>query len=85
MDEDTEADRFFEELLQAVDQQLASPATAYVGATCERLVKAGMSAEEAREAIARCLAHETDRMFRGRRPFDEAAYRTALGEITPEA
>lgn len=84
MDEDTEADRFFEELLHAVDQQLEAGETAYVRATFDRLVKAGLTEEEAREAIARCLAEESDRMFRSRRPFDEDAYRTSLEMISPE-
>ena len=84
MDEDTEADRFFEELLHAVDQQLEARETAYVRATFDRLVKAGLTEEEAREAIARCLAEESDRMFRSRRPFDEDAYRTSLEMISPE-
>ena len=83
MDEDTEADRFFDELLLAVDQQLASPRTAYVRTTHERLIKAGLSSDDAREAIARCLAEESDRMFRTRRAFDEDAYRTSLEMINP--
>lgn len=84
MDEDTEADRFFEELLHAVDQQLEAKETTYVRKTFERLVGAGLAEEEAREAIARCLAEESDRMFRSRGPFDEAAYRTSLEMISPE-
>jgi len=84
MDEDTEADRFFEELRHAVDQQLEAPRTAYVRATLDRLLAAGLTDEEAREAIARCLAVESDRMFRTRRPFDEDAYRTSLEMISPE-
>lgn len=84
MDEDTEADRFFEELLHAVDQQLDASGTAYVRKTLDRLVKAGLEEHEAREAIARCLAEESDRMFRSQRPFDEDAYRTSLEMINPE-
>ena len=83
MDEDTEADRFFEELLHAVDQQLESAGTIYVRKTFERLTKAGVEPDEAREAIARCLAEATDRMFRSQRPFDEDAYRTSLEMINP--
>lgn len=84
MDEDTEADRFFDELLRAVDEQLASPRTPYVRKILERLVKAGLEEDEAREAIARTLAEESDRMFRTRRPFDEDAYRNALEAIDPD-
>lgn len=83
MDEDTEADRFFEELLHAIDQQLEAPKTAYVRKTLDRLIKEGLEPEEAREAIARCLAEATDRMFRSQRPFDEDAYRTSLEMIKP--
>ncbi len=84
MDEDTEADRFFEELLHAVDQQLTAPETRYVRETLDRLVKAGLSEDDAREAIARRLAEESDKMFRSRKPFDEDAYRTSLEMISPE-
>lgn len=80
MDDDT-ADRFFDDLLAAVGQQLDSPATAYVRRTYERLLKEGMDDAGAREAIAECLAEATDRMYRTRRPFDEQAYR-ALLEMT---
>ncbi|MCH7225205.1 hypothetical protein [Haloferula sp. A504] len=83
MDENTEADRFFEELLHAVDQQLEAPGTAYVRKTLDRLTRAGMEADEAREAIARCLAEATDRMYRSQRPFNEDAYRTSLEMINP--
>lgn len=83
LDEDSAADSFFADLLDAVDQQLASPQTAYVKKACDRLVAGGMEADAAREAIARCLAEESDRMFRCQRPFDEAAYRSSLDRISP--
>ena len=84
LDEDSAADSFFADLLDAVDQQLANPQTAYVRKAFDRLVALGVEADAAREAIARCLAEETDRMFRARRPFDEAAYRSSLERISPE-
>ncbi|BCX50188.1 conserved hypothetical protein [Haloferula helveola] len=83
MDEDEQADAFFEELLGAVDQQLESDSTPYVRKQYDRLTKAGLSDDEAREAIARCLAEETDRMYRSKKPFDEKAYRTSLEMINP--
>lgn len=83
MDDDATADRFFDDLHDAVDQQLGSPATPYVRKTYDRLLKEGMSDEEAREAIAECLAEVTDRMYRTRKPFDEKAYRALLEMTKP--
>ena len=83
-DEDEQADAFFEELLAAVDQQLDSPETPYVLKTLERLTKAGMDPDEAREAIARCLAEETDRVVRTGRPFDARQYEERLAALEPE-
>ena len=81
--EDEQADAFFNELLAAVDQQLESRDTPYVGKTLKRLIKEGMSHDEAREAIARCLAEETDKVVRGGKPFDTASYRMLLESISP--
>jgi|GEM_PF-7108007 len=83
LDEDQQADRFFDDLLHAVDQQLESPATAYVRATYDRLLGEGLDDAGAREAIARCLAEVTDAMYRTRRPFDEPAYRALLEMTKP--
>ena len=82
--EDDQADAFFEELLGAVDQQLESADTPYVKLTLERLVKEGANGTEAKEAIARCLAEETDRVLRSGRPFDAKRYQEALAAITVE-
>lgn len=84
MDFDSSADAFFDELRDAVAQQLDSPATRYVRATRDRLISEGLSEDEALERIAACLAEESDRMFRSQRPFNEAAYRTSLERISPE-
>jgi len=84
LDPDASADDFFEELLTAVDQQLDNPATRYVRKAHQRLLEAGLSDAEAREAIARCLAEQSDRMLRSGRPFDEAAYRSSLDRISPD-
>lgn len=83
LNEDSSADSFFEDLIAAVEQQLESPATPYVRATYDRLLKAGMDKDEAKERIAECLAEETDAMFRGNREFNEKAYRSLLGNISP--
>lgn len=82
-DDDTHADRFFDDLLHAVDQQLSSAATPYVRKTYDRLTKEGLSDAEAREAIAGCLAEISDQMYRTRRPFDEKAYRALLEMTKP--
>ena len=84
LDEDSAADSFFSDLIAAVEQQLKSPATRYVKQTYDRLLKAGVDADEAKELIAECLAEESDAMFRGKREFDEKAYRSLLGSINPE-
>ncbi|MFC7337212.1 hypothetical protein ACFQY0_08485 [Haloferula chungangensis] len=84
LDEDSSADSFFSDLIAAVEQQLNSPATPYVKQTYERLIKAGVSEDEAKEMIAECLAEESDAMFRGKREFDEKSYRLLLGSINPE-
>lgn len=82
-DDDEAADAFFDELLAAVNQQIQSKETAYVAKTYERLQAAGLSAEEARESIARCLAEITDQVVRSGRPFDGNAYRMSLERINP--
>ncbi len=77
MDEDA----FFQDLLNAVEQQLAAPQTRYVAMTLERLTAKGMSAEDAKERIAACLGEETDAMWRSKRGFDEKSYREKLDAI----
>lgn len=84
LDEDSAADSFFADLIAAVEQQLANPSTRYVKETYDRLIKAGLEDEEAKEMIAECLAEETDAMFRSKRAFDEKSYRSRLGSINPE-
>jgi len=77
MDEDA----FFQDLLNAVEQQLIAPQTKYVAKTLERLTSKGMSAEDAKERIAACLGEETDAMWRSKRGFDEKSYREKLDTI----
>ena len=84
LDEDSAADSFFSDLIAAVEQQLSSPATRYVKDAYDRLIKAGVEEDEAKEMIAEALAEETDAMFRGKREFDEKSYRLRLGSINPE-
>ncbi len=83
-DEDPASDAFFGDLIAAVDQQIASPATHYVAQAHARLVREGLGEDEAKELIAACLAEESDRMFRSRRPFDERAYRERLDHLPGE-
>jgi hypothetical protein len=77
MDEDA----FFQDLLNAVEQQLVAPQTKYVAKTLERLTSKGMSPEDAKERIAACLGEETDAMWRSKRGFDEKSYREKLDAI----
>ena len=74
-------DDFFNDLLTAVEQQLAAPQTRYVAKTYERLTSGGMSEQDAKERIAAALGEETDAMYRGKRGFDEKNYRARLDEI----
>lgn len=77
-------DAFFNDLLTAVEQQLAAPQTRYVAKTYERLVSGGMSEQDAKERIAACLGEETDAMYRQKRGFDEKSYRAQLDAIRPD-
>lgn len=79
MDEDA----FFQDLLAAVEQQLAAPQTRYVAKTFDRLTAKGMSPEDAKERIAACLGEETDAMYRRKSGFDEKSYREKLEAINP--
>ncbi len=74
-------DAFFNDLLAAVEQQLASPQTRYVAKTLERLTARGIPEDEAKERIAEALGEETDAMYRRRSGFDEKSYRTRLDEL----
>jgi hypothetical protein len=74
-------DAFFQDLLAAVEQQLAAPQTRYVAKTFERLTAGGMKPEDAKERIAACLGEETDAMWRRKKGFDEKSYREKLEAI----
>lgn len=71
-------DAFFNDLLAAVDQQLASPNTPYVAKALARLTSRGVDEAEAKEMIAEILAEETDAMYRRRGNFDERSYKERL-------
>ena len=83
-DEDAKADAFFGDLLDAVRQQIDSPDTRYVSDAFSRLIRLGMEEDDALEAIARCLAVETDKVLRKHAQFDTRAYQQALAELSPE-
>lgn len=66
-------------LIPAVEEQLESSETPYVKATFIRLVeKETMSPNDAKEAIAHCLADESNRMYIDKRNFDAARYQELL-------
>ncbi len=77
-------DDLLPDLLAAVEQQLASPQTPYVGKTLARLVKLGIAEAEAKTQIAICLGEEMDNLLKTRKGFDEKAYRASL-EALPMA
>lgn len=68
-------------LLPAVEEQLDSPATPYVGKTLARLLALGEDPTEARRLIAFCLADEANRMMIDRRAFDSKRYQTLLNAL----
>ena len=71
-----------ESLLPAVEQQMESKETPYVKKTFTRLVEEEkMSPEESLEAIALCLADESNRMYIDKRNFDEARYQELLNRL----
>ena len=76
-------DAFFQDLLAAVEQQLAAPQTRYVAKNLARLTAGGMSEQDAKERIAACLGEETDAMYRRKQGFDEKSYREKLDSIRP--
>ena len=69
-------------LLPAVEQQMESAETPYVKATFTRLVEVEkFSPNDAIEAIALCLADESNRMYIDKRNFDEARYQELLSAL----
>ncbi len=77
-------DDLFPELITAVEQQMASPQTPYVAATYQRLTGLGIESDEAKSQIAVCLGEEMEKILASKKPFDEAAYRTALDALPLE-
>ena len=75
------SDELMPDLIAAVEQQLASPQTAYVAKTLQRLEKMGLSEAEAKQQIAICLGEEMDTVLRKKRAFNETAYRESLAEL----
>jgi hypothetical protein len=71
-------DDLLADLIAAVEQQLNSFQTLYVAETLSRLLKLGISRDEAVTEIALCLGEEMDQVLRNGRAFDESAYQTAL-------
>lgn len=69
------------ELIQAVEQQIASPQTPYVKKTYDRLVKLGLEETRAKEQIAVCLGEEMEHVMKTKRAFDAKAYKEALEEL----
>jgi hypothetical protein len=74
-------DDLLPDLLAAVEQQLVSPQTPYVGRTYNRLIKLGTAPSDAKTQIALCLGEEMDRMLVKKRAFDESSYRASLEEL----
>lgn len=68
-------------LIPAVEQQLESDQTPFVKETYDRLVENEFSDEEAKQAIALCLADESNRMFIDKRDFDLERYQELLDDL----
>ncbi|MCH2065336.1 MAG: hypothetical protein MK194_16615 [Roseibacillus sp.] len=68
-----------EQLVPAVEQQLASPETPYVQETYQRLLQdPEIDEQEAKLMIALCLADESERMLDEESEFDTERYQTLL-------
>ena len=80
-------DEAVEQLIPAVEQQLASPVTLYVKETFERLLtEPDIEEDEAKAMIAFCLADEIEALEIEKRDFSEERYQTLLSllPIMPE-
>ena len=75
---------FRADLLLAVDQQILSPETPYVGKTYQRLLKLGLDDSAAKFQIVYCLCEEMDQILKKHRVFSEKAYRTTLDSLPIE-
>ncbi len=75
------SDEILPDLLDAVEQQLASPETSYVAKTLKRLTSQGLDEADAKKQIAICLAEEMDEVLRKKRAFNQDAYRKSLKEL----
>ncbi len=69
------------DLLIAVDQQILSLETPYVGETYHRLLQLGIVEDAAKYQIACCLCEEMDQLLINGRKFDQQAYRVALDAL----
>ena len=79
-------DSLISSLIPAVEQQLKSEETQYVKATFTRLVEQEkFSPNDAMEAIALCLADESNRMLIDKRNFDVLRYQELLLELPHRA
>lgn len=68
-------------LTPAVEQQMDSEQTPFVRETYARLVENEFSDEEAKKAIALCLADESNRMYIDKRDFDLQRYEELLDAL----
>ena len=72
-------DEGIEQLVPAVEQQLASPENPYVQETYQRLLQdPEIDEHEAKLMIALCLADESERMLDEESEFDSDRYQTLL-------
>ena len=68
-----------DQLIPAVEQQISSPETPYVGEAYHRLIKEpDIDEYEAKLMIALCLADESEDMIEKEREFDVARYKNLL-------
>jgi hypothetical protein len=74
-------DDLLPDLLAAIDQQLDSVETPYVGKTLARLVALGLEESEAKTQMALTIGEQIDHMHETGKPFDEKAYKTALDAL----
>lgn len=72
------------DLLLAVEQQILSLETPYVGKTYQRLLKLGLDESAAKFQIVYCLCEEMDQILKKRRGFNEKSYSSALDSLPIE-
>lgn len=72
----------YEDLIPAVEQQLASAETPFVSKTLQRLIeKESLEEDEAKKLVAECLGLVVDHMYKTKEAFNAKLYEQLLKEL----